>query len=144
MCQDCDRSLPEAPSTLCFTRDNVYVCVCVCVFAIACSTHHPLRPPDVHSPLIYLVGGPSLHVSRLRLILARGYVHPVYHEEHCVCICHGLLPLPPLCPEWSGMQWSGVEWSGVEWNAVEWSAEEWSGVEWGGVGWGGVEWSGVR
>ena len=53
MCQDCIRFLPEAPSTLCITRDTV----CVCVFAIACSPHPPLRPPDVHSPLISLVGG---------------------------------------------------------------------------------------
>ena len=34
------------------------VCVCVCVFDIACSLHPPLRPPDVHSPLIGLVCWP--------------------------------------------------------------------------------------
>ena len=137
------RSLPEAPSTLCITRDAVCVCVCVCVFvcvchcllpppptassrcsspnnfigvratltcgkiasdlcqrlhppciswrhyvcvcvclylfAIACSPHLPLRTPNVHSPLLSLVGGPRLQLSRLRPILALGYIHPVYH-----------------------------------------------------------------
>ena len=48
MCQDCFQSLSEAQSTLCHGGH----CVCVCMFAIACSPHHPLRPPDVHGPLI--------------------------------------------------------------------------------------------
>ena len=100
MCQVCVRSLPDAPSTLCIMGDTV--CVCVCVFGIACSPHPTLHPPDVHSPLILLMGGPCLYVSRLRLILARGSIHPVYHEIHgvcaCVCVCYCLLPPPPMRP----------------------------------------------
>ena len=71
-------------------------CVCVCLFAIACSPHPPLRPPDVHSPLIKLVGGPRLHVSRFLPIIARGSIHPVYHGDIVgVCVCHCLLLPPP-------------------------------------------------
>ena len=51
-------------------HEGQWVCVCVCVFDIACSPYPPLRRPDVHSPLIQVVGGPRLRVSRLRPILA--------------------------------------------------------------------------
>ena len=103
MCQDCFRSLPEAPSTLCITRDTV--CVCLCVFAIACSPHPPLRPPDAHRLLVNSIsGGPRLHVSSLLPIIVRCSIHPVYYRGHCVCVCvcvcifecvcHCLLPQP--------------------------------------------------
>ena len=81
MCQECVSSLPEATSTLCIMRDTV----CMCFPFLLPPTL--LRPADVHSPLFYLVGGAGIHVSRLRPILARGSIHPVYHEEHCVCVC---------------------------------------------------------
>ena len=80
MCQECVRSLPEAPSILSITRNTVCVCVSLPVHP------PPLRPPDVHSPIIKLVGGVSLHVRRLRPILARDYIHHEHHEGHCVCV----------------------------------------------------------
>ena len=105
MCQDCVRFLSEAPSTLCITRDTVCVCVCVClcVFDISCFPKLPLCTPDLHSPLIYLVGRSCLHVSRLVPIIARGSIHPVYHGVHCVCVCVCVCdiscsPHPPLRP----------------------------------------------
>ena len=110
MCQDRVRSLQEAPSTLCITRKTVGVRVCV--FAIACSPHTPLRPPDVHSPIISLAGGnatcvkiafdhcPRLHppcVSRGTLCVCVCLFVCVCHCL-CVCVCVSL-PLPPstLC-----------------------------------------------
>ena len=54
--------------------------LCVCVFAIACSPNPPLHPPDVHSPLIYLVGRPRPHLSRLFPIIAQGSIHHVHHR----------------------------------------------------------------
>ena len=93
MCQDCVRSLTEAPTSLCITRDTMCVCVCVCVCAIVCSPYPPLHPSDVHSPLIYLVYAfvkivsnpwPSLHPP----CISRGTL--------CVCVCVCLpLPAPP-------------------------------------------------
>ena len=62
------------------------MCVCVCVFDITYSPHPPLYPLGVHSPIIWLVGGPRLHVSRLFPILTRGSIHPLYHGGHCVCV----------------------------------------------------------
>ena len=93
MCKDCVRFLPEATSTLCSTRDAVYVGVCLFVTVFACSPQPPLCPPDVHSPVVKLVGGPRLHASRLRPILDRGSNHPL-----CVCVCHCLFPNLPLRP----------------------------------------------
>ena len=49
--QYCVRSLLETIYTLSVTRNTVCVCACVCVCVIA-SSPTPLRPPDVHSPLI--------------------------------------------------------------------------------------------
>ena len=63
------------------------MCVGVCVFDITYSPHPPLYPLGVHSPIIWLVGGPRLHVSRLFPILTRGSIHPLYHGGHCVCVC---------------------------------------------------------
>ena len=62
-------------------------CVCVCVCFTVPAFPPPTAPPEVQSPLIQLVGGTRLHVSRLRLILPRDSIHPVYHEGHCVCVC---------------------------------------------------------
>ena len=99
MRQDCVRSLPEAPTSLCIARNTVCVCVCVCLRLPAPPT--PLRPPDVHGSLVKLVGGPRLDALRLSPIFARGSNHPVYHEEHCVCVCAFAIacsPHPPLHP----------------------------------------------
>ena len=44
MCQDCVRSLPEAPSILCITGDTGCVCLFVCVCVCVC---HCLLPPPL-------------------------------------------------------------------------------------------------
>ena len=97
MCQDCVRSLPKAPSTLCITRDTMCMCVCVCHCLLP---HPPLRPPDVHSPLILISGGATLtcvkcacdHCPRLHLVcVSRGTLF--------VCLFAIACPLhPPLHP----------------------------------------------
>ena len=101
ICQDCVRSLPEAPSIPCMTRDTVCVCVCVCV-CLACSPHPPLRLTDVHCSLILLLGCghaymcldciQSLHEAPSTLCIAGDTV--------CVCVyvCPCLLPHPPMHP----------------------------------------------
>ena len=48
----------------------------MCVFDITYSPHTQLHPPGVHSPIIWLVGGPRLHVSRL-----------FPGDTVCVCVC---------------------------------------------------------
>ena len=95
MCQDCFRSLPEAPSTLCITRDTV--CVCLCVFAIACSPHPPLRPHDAHSLLVNSISGgatptcvkiASAHCPRL---------HPPCVSRGTLCVCVSLCVFAITC-----------------------------------------------
>ena len=94
ICQDCVRSLPEAPSIPCMTRDTVCVCLC-----LPCLLPPPPTASSRCSLLINLIigGRPRLHVSRLHPILARGSIHPVYHGGHCVCVCV-CLPLPASPP----------------------------------------------
>ena len=86
MCQDYVRFLllPEVPFTLCITGDTV----CVCVFDIACSPHPPLRPPDVHSPLIKLVDGATPTCVKIASDPCPR-LHPpcVTRDTVCVCVC---------------------------------------------------------
>ena len=70
----------------CVSRRTLYVCVCMCVFDIAWSPHPPLRPPEVHSPLVQLKGS-TFTCVQLRPIFDRGSTHPVYHDVHSVCVC---------------------------------------------------------
>ena len=96
MCQDCIRSLLEAPSTLCITWDTVCVCVCLPLYA----PRTPTAPSRCSEPINLISAGPSLHVSILCRILARGSIHPVYHGDTvcvsvCVCVCPCLHPPLP-------------------------------------------------
>ena len=74
----------------CVYRGTLCVCVCECVWVClplpAPSTLHCVLPLFIPRQ-INLVGGPRLHVSRLRPILARGSIHLVHHEGNCVCVC---------------------------------------------------------
>ena len=95
MCQDCVRSLPEIHSTLCITKDSVCAFVCVCLTLLALLNTNCFLPM-VLAHLSNQWGGPRLHGSRLRPVLARGSIHPVYHVGHSVCVCVCLiLPASP-------------------------------------------------
>ena len=81
------------------TRNTVYAFVCVCL-----TLHAPLTPYSVLPMFIAHLssqwgGGARLHGSRLRPILARGSIYPVYHVGHCVsvfvCVCL-ILPASPI------------------------------------------------
>ena len=58
----------------------------MCVFSMAFSPQ-PYFVLRTFIAINLISGGPGIHVSRLRPILARGSIHPVYHEGHCVCVC---------------------------------------------------------
>ena len=71
--------------------------MCVCVFAIACSPHPSLRPPDVHSPM----WGAMDACVKIASDPCRGSITLCITRETvgvCVCVCHCLLSYPPLCP----------------------------------------------
>ena len=73
--------------------------LCVCVFAIACSPNPPLRPPDVHSPLIYLVGATPTCVKIASDHCPR--LHPPCASQVTLCVCVFAIacsPHPPLRP----------------------------------------------
>ena len=73
--------------------------VCVCVFTLACFPH-----PQCFLPLFvaHLISrGPRQHVSGLLPIIARGSTTLyITVDTVCVfvCVCHCLLPNPPLRP----------------------------------------------